>query len=163
MLRQISQGLANAVGVLRPQMRLHRQGNDRDVGVGKHLPQRNPGTVVQAALGVLLHGKAVGLQGCHHLLRGFRAAGGGVAQFVQARIEAAKVVNGFQLRRCADRRHRSFPMGAHHHNGARCAVRVHQLAHGRARSTGLQGKSGRAVGHKENVAVGLHGVYLVTG
>jgi len=61
---------------------------------GKHLAQGNPSAVVQAALGVLLHRKAVGLQRGHHLLGGLGAASGGVAQVVQAGIEATKVVDG---------------------------------------------------------------------
>ena len=50
--------------------------------------------MVQAALRVVLHRKTMVLQGFKHQLGGLRAARGRVADFVQAGIKTAKVVNG---------------------------------------------------------------------
>ena len=130
---------------------------------GKHLAQGNPSAVVQAALGVLLHRKAVGLQRGHHLLGGLGAAGGGVAQVVQAGVKATKVVNGVELGGRAHGGHHSVPMRADHHNRARRGQALRQLRHGRTGSAGVQGKSGRAVGHKKNLAGGLHGGWSFDG
>ena len=119
--------------------------------------------MVQAVLRVLLHVKALGLQRGHYLLGRLGAAGGGVAQVVQARVEAAKVVDGLQLGGRAHGRQRSVPMRAEHHDGARRAKSLGQLRHGRTRSAGVQGKSRRAVGHKKNVALALHGGWSFDG
>ena len=75
-------------------MGLHRKRNDRNVRAGKHLAQGHPGTMVQAALRVVLHRKAMVLQGFKHQLGGLGAARGRVADLVQAGVESTKVVNG---------------------------------------------------------------------
>ena len=154
---QRCQRLAHTQGVGRAQMALDRQRDDRDIGIREHLAQGCPGTVVQTALCVLQGRQACGLQGGHHLRGSFGAAGGGVLHLVQAGVKTTEVVDGFGSGGKAHGGRSGLPVGADHHDGAGCAQRGHQFAHGRTRSAGAQGKHGGAVGHKQDRAWGGHG------
>ena len=115
--------------------------------------------MVQTALRVLRHGQAGRLQGCHHLGGHFGAAGGGVLHLVQAWVKAAKVMDGFGPGGKTDGGHSGVPVRADHHDGAGLAQLSRHLFHGRTRGTGVQGKHGGAVGHKQDGASAGWGVF----
>ena len=138
-------------------MALHRQGNHWHIGVREHVAQRNPGAMIESALRIGFNLKALGLQGLNHCVRHLRATDGWVAQVVQGGGKTVEVVDGFGLRRQAHGGQRGFPVGADYHNGARCCQLLCDLAHGCARSTGVQGKHGRSMGYKKHVAQGRWG------
>ena len=79
---QRRQRAAHLPGQLRAAVADQRQRNHRHLGVRIHQPQRNPGAVVQPALGVLLHRQAGGAQGGGHFACGFAATAGRVADFI---------------------------------------------------------------------------------
>ena len=152
--RQTGQRLTDAVGVGRAGVALHRQGNHRHIGIGKHLAQGNPGAMVQATLCIGLHLKAMGLQGGDHFARRLRAAGGRVVDVVQRTREAIKVVNGLKLRGQAHGGQGRFPMWADHHNRAWRRQLLRHLAHGRTCGARVQGERGGAMRHKQDIAQG---------
>ena len=104
--------------------------------------------MVQAALRVLLNRETMVLQGFNHQLGSLGTARGRVADFVQAEVETAKVVDGLQRRGKAHGRRGGLPVRADDHDGAWRGNGARYLLHGRARRAGLQGEGGGSVGNK---------------
>jgi len=149
--------LAHAVGVGWAAVVLDGQGHHGHVGVGEHLPQRDPGAMVQTASRVGVGGQASRLQRRHDLHAHFGAAGGGVLDLEEAGVKAAEVMDGVESGSDADGGHAGFPVGANDHNRARRGQLFCELTHGGAGRAGLQGKHGGAMGHEEDGQWRVHG------
>ena len=156
-LGQRRQRLAEAEGQFRAAVALDRQRHDRHFGVGEHQAQRHPGAVVEAALVVAGDRQAGGGDRPHHLVGGFAAAGGRVADGVEFIRKAGEVVDRPRTVGKADGRDGGVPVCADDDDGARRRQFARRGGERGAGGTGAQREGRRAVGNEEDGLGVWHG------
>ena len=92
--------------VRRALLGLHRELEDRDVGLGPAQHRRHPGAVVQPSMRVMRRAGELG-----HALGQFRRAGSGVAEAVERFGKTVEIVDGLGPVRQRHGRHVGIPMG----------------------------------------------------
>ena len=98
---------------------LHRDLHRRNIGSGKHMTQRNPCAVIEAATAIDSGGDARLLEHADDFFGERRRASGRILNVVKLSREAAEIMNCLRLRTAGNHRHGGFPMRRRHHDRAR--------------------------------------------
>ena len=126
------------------QMALHRKLHHRHIGLRIHQHQRHPGAVIQPA-----HGINAAANQRADLARQQRVTRRGIAQIVQRRRKAAKIMDGAVHRHRIGHGRGRIPMRRHRHNAARLAKTLPQPAQEIARRHIVKRQGRGAMGNKD--------------